>query len=107
MDNHKPVLVQRGIIGEWQFANWTDVDTDGVVYEWYTWCSIEDELRSDDFMHRSLGEAMINAVAHAYLGDGEDAWGQACSFARMIGMHVAHHDGGETEWVWQAPPIHH
>lgn len=108
MNEAKPMLVQHGIIGEWQFACWTRTDPDGEVEEWYTWCGIEDGLDATGGYYRSLGEAMITAVAHSYLGDGEDAWAQACSFARMIGMHVRSsgsvHLPTEPEWVWQPPP---
>jgi hypothetical protein len=109
LDNAYPGAVWKEVarwpIAGWQIIHWQreDADGEGDVDECYTvegaGFAHDPREGGDEFL--SVHEAMVAVVAHTYLPhDGIDAWGQALTFFRTIGMHRL----VDREWVLVAPP---
>lgn len=96
----KPELLERWEVGPWWFTQWRDFDGDKPEM-WYRFGSKDERVTIHHDRYKSLGEAMLVAVAGAYeVEQAESTW-TAFMCARLVGMHQ--YDGGE--WVHQDPPI--
>jgi hypothetical protein len=94
-----PDLMEMWTLGPWHFTEWRDFDGDEPT-TWYRFGPRDHRPTYHDDRYKSLGEAMLVAVAERYEGAPESTW-TAFMCARLIGMH--HYDGGE--WVHRDPPI--
>lgn len=95
----KPELLEKWEVGPWQFTLWRDFDGDKPE-EWYRFGRVQQRVTFHDDRYKSLGEAMLVAVAEQYEAASEATW-TAFMCARLIGMHQFDGD----EWVHQDPPI--
>lgn len=98
-EDNQPRLMAMWTLGPWSFTQWTDFDGDKPEV-WFRFTPESQRMTAHDDRYKSLGEAMLVAVAEQYEGAAESTW-TAFMCARLIGMHQ--YDGGE--WVHQDPPV--
>jgi hypothetical protein len=101
-EDAKPEIWERWNLGPWQFTQWRDYDS-GEPEMWYRFGPVRERVTAHEDRYRSLGEAMLVAVAEDYETDVAEATWTAFMCARLIGMHV--YDG--DEWVYQPPRVVH
>lgn len=101
-EDQVPQLVEMWGLGPWHFTQWTDFDGDQPE-TWYRFGPVPGRVTAHDDRYRSLGEAMLVAVAADYETDQAEATWTAFMCARLIGMHA--YDG--LEWVHQPPTVAH
>jgi hypothetical protein len=99
-EDNKPELWERWDLGPWQFTQWRDYDS-GEPETWYRFGPVRERVTALDDRYRSLGEAMLVAVASQYEVEQVEAQSTAFMCARLIGMH--HFDG--IEWAHRGPLV--
>lgn len=101
-EDQRPEIWERWDVGPWQFTQWRDYDS-GEPVNWYRFGPVRDRVTAHDARYKSLGEAMLVAVASQYEVDRTEAQWTAFMCARTIGMHQ--YDG--DEWVYRDPFVRH
>lgn len=99
-EDNQPELLEMWPLGPWLFTQWRDFDS-GEAETWYRFKPRDQRPTWHDARYRSLGEAMLVAVASLYEVEPAEAQWNAFACARLVGMH--HFDG--IEWAHRDPLV--